>query len=714
MQLSNGRYASERLSMLMRYYARFRPNTLLALLLLLGMGGVLLSTLMQKGLTNDEIVHIPAGYRSLTTGDFRLNNEQPSLPKLLAALPLLPLRLNMPSVPATAWETPPDRTTTWAQAFWSANQAQFALIAFLARIPAIGLTLLLGWLLFAWGRVLLGPTAALLALLLYTTEPTILAHGRIVHTDLPAAFGLLLGAVATHHYLTAPSFRRAVLLGGAIGIGVLTKFSLLVLAPLPLLFLLVQRIRNSRDQRWVAIAGQATLVVICAVLVVNVAYWFSRQPLAAADRAWVASTPPSLLRDLLLQSTVINAVLPTDFVYGAYYQYRHSQEGHISYLLGKFSKTGWWYYFPVAFALKTTVPFLILSIAACVWSGWQIRQRNWRIAAILVPLALFIGVALTSRINIGIRHFLPAYPLLCLLSGGFLAQVSAGIRAPVWRRVLIGGIAVVVMGTAGWIYPNYLPYFNMLAAGRPHWELLGDSNLEWGDDIPALAAYLHSQGETSIPAAVSAGWVTLPLHGIAYQPLFANLDEGAWGTRYVAIGQSAQSGATVPSDLRTQVRSTYSQRTPEIVFGGTISLYLARSTPPPLTGPLPAASFRASMTLPDPPATMRPGEVIDVRVRVQNVGQGPWPVAPPEGGLYCLHLGNRWFSSTDQRLVLDDARVALLYPLYPGEEAIVFLRVTAPATAGNYLLEIDLLQEGVTWAATNGGQAGRTVVRVAP
>ena len=700
--------------------ARLPYTTLLALALLALMGANLLTTIARVGLTNDEVIHIPAGYSALTVGDFRPNNEQPPLPKLLAAVPLLSLRLTVPP-PATApWNDPAARSTARALAFWDANSARFAAISFWARVPAIGLTLLLGWLIFAYGRGLLGARAGLFALALYSLEPTLLAHGRIVHTDLPAAFGFFLGAVATHHYLRAPSARRAALLGAAIGVALLTQFSLLVFAPLPLLALLIVALRGKSARGWRDIAGHAALLVLVALAVVNVDYGVARQPLGTDDRAWIAGTPPSLPRAVLLGPSPATILLPTDFIYGLYCQYLREREGHPAALLGELRADGWWYYFPVAFALKTTLPFLALSLGGILWGLWRLARRDRRFVALLLPLALFVALALNSRINIGIRHFLPAYPFLCLLGAALLDRLC-GLQPLQLRGRLRWLPRVGVAALLGWtvlaaaiIYPHYLPYMNALAAGRPHWQLLGDSNLEWGDDVPALAAYLHAHGETQVSGAVSAGWATLPLYGITYHPLLAYPTEEEVPTRYVAVGASFLSGATVPPAVRDYFLTLYRDRTPEATFSGTIFLYRARNVAPPLAAPLPASGFRATVTALDPPATLLAGQSTEVQVRVRNDGDTPWPVAPPASAPYALHLGNRWFDPRGGRPVRDDARVALPYALYPGEEATVTLKITAPPAGGLYTLDIDLVQEGVAWAGANGGTPTRVLVQVQP
>jgi len=134
-------------------------------------------------------------------------------------------------------------------------------------------------------------------------------------------------------------------------------------------------------------------------------------------------------------------------------------------------------------------------------------------------------------------------------------------------------------------FPDYVPYMNQLAWAHPHWYYLGDSNVEWGDDVGELAAYLKARGETKVRAALSAGWSTLGRYGVEYLDM-VSLPPGAKPeTRYVAIGASFLNGSLITGDEnvvgrrsfeRTNLFARYRDRKPEAVFGNSIYLYRER------------------------------------------------------------------------------------------------------------------------------------------
>jgi hypothetical protein len=551
--------------------------------LLLLMAANLFASISRKSITNDEIVHIPAGYYHLVAGEFQLNNEHPPLVKMWAALPLLFIQPDEPPEPKTEDENFMERTWGFHERFWQANRARFQTVTFWPRVMMIPITLALGVLIFIFARKLFGETAALISVALYVLEPTVLAHGRIVHTDLPAAFVYLLFFFTLQYYSEAPGLRRALLLGLACSVALLTKFSLLVILPVLAVYLVARLFLNWRDSNQRSqVALQGGLVTVVILFLVNAAYYFQHPPLEASDVRWVAMKSPALLGFVTTSVRVLSKVIPTYYLFGVYNIELHNHYGHATSLLGQYNDLGWWYYFPVAFALKTTIPFLLLAVVALGWAAWRLAvKRDKRFVWLVIPIGVYLAISLTSHINIGIRHFLPVYPFLFIAGGALLAQL-------LHIKKRLGVVVLVIL--FGWMtfeavrtFPDYTPYMNQLASRHPRWYYLSDSNVEWGDDVGALAAYLKARGETKVGAALAAGWSTLRLYDVEYLDLTSLPPGSTPETRYVAIGASELNGSTVfvsqingvpiSQEQRVNFFAPYRNRKPEAVFGGSIYLF---------------------------------------------------------------------------------------------------------------------------------------------
>src|SRR3712207_1485102 len=193
----------------------FRLPPFVAVALLLLMGAQMLWVIRQKSITVDEWVLIPAGFYHLTEGDFRPVNEHPPVAKVLGAAPLVALGAEAP--PVEEGRRDYDHFLGRFDEFWRTNAGRLDYLCFWARVPAIILTLTLGALVFAFARRHWGERAALFAVALFTLEPTLLAHGRVVQTDVPSALALLLFSFLLYEYLRAPDARRAAYVGGAAG-----------------------------------------------------------------------------------------------------------------------------------------------------------------------------------------------------------------------------------------------------------------------------------------------------------------------------------------------------------------------------------------------------------------------------------------------------------------------------------------------------------------
>ncbi|MBA2340821.1 MAG: glycosyltransferase family 39 protein [Pyrinomonadaceae bacterium] len=577
-------HASQALLFLRAFVTARRAEVIAACLLLL-MAANMLTAITRKGLTNDEFVHIPAGYYHLVAANYTLNNEHPPLIKMWAALPLLFIQPQEPSVESSVDSYPTERTSSALSNFWLANSDFFQLISFWTRAVMIPLTALLGWLIFVFARQLAGGRAGVLSVALYSLEPTMLAHGRVVHTDVPAAFAYLIFFFALYRYIKEPNLRRALVLALVTGAALITKFSLCIIAPVfGTAALILVACAPRCGYRRAMILRHVGLIAIIVLFIINAAYRFQSQTLLKSDVAWVRLKTPAQFDLIMAGIAALSKIVPTYFLFGIYNVGIHNLHGHAASLLGAHSDTGWWYYFPVAFALKTTIPFLLLSVAALVWAVWQLLfKRDWRFLFLIIPIAIYTVVSLSSSINIGIRHFLPVYPFLFILGGMLLDSLLRLRRMKLAAQFVVALLLCWITFEAARAYPSYTPYMNQLAWKRPAWQYLSDSNVEWGDDVPALAAYLRARGETKVRAAFAGNWITLVPYGITYVNLFSSPRKPPPETTYVAIGASFLNGSTVPVSFeegtymeerdRQNFFASFRDKKPEAVFGNSIYLY---------------------------------------------------------------------------------------------------------------------------------------------
>ena len=133
---------------------------------------------------------------------------------------------------------------------------------------------------------------------------------------------------------------------------------------------------------------------------------------------------------------------------------------------------------------------------------------------------------------------------------------------------------------------------------------------------------------------------------------------------------------------------------------------------------LPANGFKAQITLDGPPERLRAGQKETIRVRVKNVSDAPWysrggEVNTNPDNRFYLAAGDRWLKADGQTLVTNmDGRYGLQRDLKPGEEEEVPLQITAPKEPGDYILEVDLVQEQVAWFSDKGSPTAKAKVTV--
>jgi SAM-dependent methyltransferase len=127
--------------------------------------------------------------------------------------------------------------------------------------------------------------------------------------------------------------------------------------------------------------------------------------------------------------------------------------------------------------------------------------------------------------------------------------------------------------------------------------------------------------------------------------------------------------------------------------------------------PLPSIgddAFRAEIVPAADSLEIEAATIVRLDVRVRNASAEPWPADR------FVNLGNHWRGADGTLLRNDDGRVSLPGTTPPGAQIELSLDMQAPDEPGSYLLEFDLVIEGVAWFADRGSPTATVAVTVVP
>lgn len=495
--------------------AVFVRSTLIYGLLLISLG-FMWQSVREESATCDEFEHLISGYAFLRQIDLHqvfTDNvgsfiEAPPLIKSIAAVPLLFMQVELPQKSRAA--TPPLATNY----FYSSKNNPDRLLLW-GRLPMLLLFGLLALLIKTWAGQLYGAPAGYFAFLLAVFNIPLMASGRYVMIDVGIALFYTLSIYTFLRCLQRPSVGRKLIAGVTFGLAQVAKSSALVLFPTFLAIAVVYYFRDPENQislgkkRHYAMQLLQMIVVLWLVggVVITAAYslqtWnMPQESQAALNQKHLQNLPISWPAAVITKITAVSRPL-------GYYALslavlsKHNAHGHLSYLFGHVAKSQGWLYFPVAFLLKTQLSLIILL---CLAPFLIDREKPpWQGQMLLLSALIYALVAMSAHINIGIRHLLPLYPLLII-------WVSQIIYWPIQRHPLNVSKAIVLTGLACWYifdvasaHPHYLAYFNALAGGSSNgYRYLSDSNVDHGQDIKRLGAYLNAAGIKDVTVLCAA------------------------------------------------------------------------------------------------------------------------------------------------------------------------------------------------------------------
>ena len=435
--------------------------------LLLFLFALLVLGARQTSLTTDEPSYIAIGYALLAQGQEAFwILPQRGYPPLLPGMEALLVYLADPNIPLERLAGWPTGYASFIRDF-KPYMLPLERTKTVTRMPTILLTVILGAVVFRWGKDLWGPKAGLLALLVLVFDPTLLAHGRLANSD---AGTMALGTAALYtiwRWTENPSWRWALGTGTLLGLTMLAKVSGILWTAAAGLIVLGTIIQRRREDQNVRLLVQGVAAGGLSLLILWAGYGFD----------W------GLVRDLPFPVPA-----PAHWE-SLLYLDRYAD---LFFALGQWKYGGWWWYYPLAFLIKNPLPLLI---------GWAIGLvvllRRSSSVSCLLALGLFpllhTGVAIFEGINVGYRYMLPIHPFLYLTIGGGLWQWGWGRQGQSRRKLLLGILGVWYVAMTVRIFPYGIAYFNELVGGpEGGYRYLADSNVDWGQSTNVRDAYLRA------------------------------------------------------------------------------------------------------------------------------------------------------------------------------------------------------------------------------
>ncbi|MCX6815411.1 MAG: glycosyltransferase family 39 protein [Candidatus Aenigmarchaeota archaeon] len=511
--------------------------------------------ILNIGMIGDEQFYPGVGKYLIETKDFG-----PGSPFVLRSHPVLSYYINSIFLifdKNPVWSHKPFDMSANAQAYGLDN------LLFLTRLPIALTGVLLGFFIFRWSRKLYGNKAALIALILFSFEPTILGNSSIVTSDLVATTFIFIAVYYFWCLLKNSSKSSLIIAGFALGLALLSKFTALLLIPITLvLFFYFGKISLKTAKR-------AVIYYIIAFLVIWAFYGFQFDSMInvvhsnekATDfinQTFHSEGMKSLVTNLMNVPVPVPAYLNAALGYNIW----HSTEGHISFLMGETSVHGWWYFYIIAYLIKTPISILLFLFMFTIFlASKKIKMKKDWLFIVLPIIATFIFLSFFIGFDIGLRHLMIAYPFIFVILSSI---VTANLKKHQKRILNLFIIALLIwyVFEAVTFLPYNMSYFNQFI-GKPEngYLWLSDANIDIGQGINEVGKYAKQHNLTSL-------YISTPI-----PKSFWNY----YGNFSYASCQPANGIYAISIDMLNMIRrdcySWLRERTPDAILGYSTFVY---------------------------------------------------------------------------------------------------------------------------------------------
>lgn len=438
-------------------------------------------SILKKSASYDEITHFANGIIYHKTKNFSRGPHHPPLLKLIAGAASwftkteIPPPEEVPQLNVLKWSPPVD-FIHGHKLFYKMNN-RTGLLFFLGRFFLLLLGIPLALVLSKWAENLYGSSASIITLALFCLSPNILAHARIISTDFGSVAFTIIAAFFLWKFTNSLKLKDLLLSSALWGLALSGKYTVIFYFGV---FHLTAFFLCSKKKNFILLNF---LQIPILIFIINLCYFFTEPVGGNFFESSEIMALPEVFRALFVFFSKISC-LPKMYLKGILISFIHSRNGHSAYLLGLYSIQGWWYYYPVAFIVKST----FISILTAALSIISVKKKKITRDELfyLAPALLFALFMMCSNLNIGIRHILILWPFMFLFSGRVLKFLP---------KKIIKIIVIIAVAENLIIFPHYISQFNILLGGAKNgYKYLGDSNLDWGQDLKILSEWWEKSG----------------------------------------------------------------------------------------------------------------------------------------------------------------------------------------------------------------------------
>ena len=478
--------------------SRILLSTLLVLAVVLSFQ---VAAIYSHSLTGDGSHHLVAGYQALEYGQNSVNLEHPPLAKLLMAFPSWwSGELEIPEITAREAHRTADSLFLEPSLGTETVRARWAVLLLLA----LPLLLSCYWLAFGVLRdrgsdLDQAHRAGTLLVLLMGLSLSVLPYLTILQTDVAVALAFVLVMLAGRGYRRNPGWQSALAVGLALGLGLASKFSAVLLLPA----VAVIWFSGGERRRWRPWLSQGLIMTFGAISLLHGVFWLAnlqydsevgREVLSQYCRGEGTVIVEDRLLDWekpLLALEEVDPYLAQWAVGFLGVRAQNSIGVYTSYAFGDVRSTGRWWYFPAVFLVKTPWVILLAWVGCLVGlarRGTQLLSRGSH--PMILASAIYLALALFSNYNLGVRHLLPVMPFL------FLPVASVWSRSPVVG--VVGPLLLFVESLA--VAPLWMSSTNTWFLGRanPTRFALAAGNLEYRQNFLLLGRWAEENEVSDI------------------------------------------------------------------------------------------------------------------------------------------------------------------------------------------------------------------------